>query len=89
MRLFWLSFADATKPKGTQFLGACMVKGFDEKDAVTEAHRQGCNPGGEVLIADFTDDMESIHPSWLNVLMDKATIEAHDSVEAWGSPRPN
>lgn len=45
---WWLSFCEGTKPKGSQFLGACIVPGLTMGLACQEAHRLGCNPGGEV-----------------------------------------
>ena len=49
MNLFWLSFADGSKPKGTQFLGACVVEAPSFADAIQVAWAHGCNPGGECL----------------------------------------
>lgn len=48
MKTWWLSFCDARRPKGSQFLGACCVMGDDFTGAVRSAHLHGCNPGGEV-----------------------------------------
>jgi hypothetical protein len=45
---WWLSFADGSLPKGQQFLGAALVRGYNIISATSEAHRIGCNPGGEV-----------------------------------------
>ena len=41
---WYLSFADDS------WLGGCYVKASNEGMAVMEAHRLGCNPGGEVAI---------------------------------------
>jgi hypothetical protein len=49
MGTFYLSFADNSKPTGSQWLGACVVEADDAKEAIEEAWRAGCNPGGEVL----------------------------------------
>lgn len=46
--MYWLSFADPTLPKGSQFLGAVIVEATSLIAAVQEAHRRGINPGGEV-----------------------------------------
>jgi hypothetical protein len=46
---WWLSFADATRPAGSQGLGACVVEADDYLAAVIVAHAEGCNPGGECL----------------------------------------
>lgn len=46
--LWWLSFADSTRPVGQQFLGAVIAEGETLDDVIIEAHIRGCNPGGEV-----------------------------------------
>lgn len=46
---WWLSFCDATKPAGTQFLGVAVVRGLGLGDAIAAAHEKGINPGGEVM----------------------------------------
>jgi hypothetical protein len=46
---WWLSFCHGDRPKGDQFVGACIVEGQDIAAAVGEAWRLGCNPGGQVL----------------------------------------
>lgn len=47
-RWWWLSFCDPRRPKGSQFLGVAIVRGRGMGTAVAEAHKRGCNPGGEV-----------------------------------------
>lgn len=58
--------------------------------ATRKAHREGCNPGGEIASADVTDgppEMLSLYPR--NRLMSKAELEAiapvmaMDEVERW------
>ncbi len=46
--LWWLSFCDASKPAGSQFLGLVLVRGVDMVQAVKVAHVLGINPGGQV-----------------------------------------
>lgn len=46
--LWWLSFADSSRPKGEQFLGVVIVRGFDMMQAVLVASRLGLNPGGGI-----------------------------------------
>lgn len=56
--LFWLSFVDTQKSDppdeqvsgGGGFLGVVIVQAVSSEDAVREAWRQGCNPGGQVQI---------------------------------------
>ena len=46
---WWLSFADADLPEGSQFLGVAIVKARGIASAAQTAHRLGINPGGEVM----------------------------------------
>ncbi len=55
---FWLSFADAGKPRGEQFLGVVILQARDSRHAHMESHRLGLNPGGEVLIYPTTEPHE-------------------------------
>jgi hypothetical protein len=45
---WWFSFADPTRPDGTQFLGVCIVYGPDFETALARSHALRVNPGGEV-----------------------------------------
>ena len=54
---YWLSFADADLPKGSQFLGACVVVARDAIKAVQKAHKLKINPGGEVAIVEMKNAM--------------------------------
>lgn len=47
-RWWWLSFADASRPRGLQFLGVAAVRATDLAGAMRAAWRAGCNPGGQV-----------------------------------------
>ncbi len=50
MSWFWLSFADASLPEGTQFLGGAIVQAKDARATIVVAADAGCNPGGGVQI---------------------------------------
>lgn len=64
MTLWWLSFADASLPTGSQFLGACIVAAETPVAAIKIAHSLGINPGGEVV--------------WVAIPPDRAPlVEAH------------
>lgn len=52
-KYYWLSFADAAKPKGTQFLGALIIEGATLAAAIKAAHIMGLNPGGEIQAQAF------------------------------------
>ena len=81
---YWLSFCDPDRPRGQQFLGACIVEVSEERDAmgeslaVVKAHRMGCNPGGEVLAVRI-DNHLIIAESWLNRVLSREDCDAFDS----------
>ena len=54
-RWFWLSFADPSRPRGSQFLGVSIVKARTYFEATMRAHALGINPGGEVLGYDYKE----------------------------------
>lgn len=78
---WYFSFADATLPKGSQFLGACYVRGGHLPDAITRSHLLGINPGGE--IASFGPLPENIADAipvhWQERLMNRDEVAACDA----------
>lgn len=56
MAWFWLSFADAERAPGTQFLGVVIINADDPASAVRLAHIYGINPGGDVHIQMLSDE---------------------------------
>lgn len=80
MPLFYLSFCDANKPKGTQFLGGCIVRADDMMSAVPVAWLEGCNPGGEAMILEIPKEAEhKALSSDMNRLLSKEEI-----AQKWG-----
>lgn len=79
--LWWLSFCDGRLPKGSQFLGACVVCAPDFLTAVTVSHLYGCNPGGEVLgfPLELLPSQPPIHDQELYVLFDKQACADFDA----------
>ncbi len=75
MRLWWLSFCDPDRPKGTQFLGACMVWAISPVSAVIRCHALGINPGGEIQLTECNTDPTPFEP-WIDRLMSRAEIDA-------------
>lgn len=74
---WWLSFADSDLPKGSQFLGACIVQGTQPKmgeprlsDPIPQAHLFSCNPGGEVQFHQIPDDRPPTE-EWTYRLLDR------------------
>jgi hypothetical protein len=88
---WWLSFADGSRPTGTQFLGAVIVEAPDLALAIGITHMLGINPGGEVMGAPLPGE-SAIHESWLDVLLSRAEIEAAEAAPGPGGgyvqPRP-
>jgi hypothetical protein len=74
-----LSFCDARKPTGKQFLGACIVPATDLIDAIKTSHLNGCNPGGEVLgHAIPTISAPRVKAHQIGVLMNREQAESFD-----------
>lgn len=88
MVTYWLSFCDADKPKGSQFLGVVLVDAESLEDAVRACWKAGCNPGGEVasielppldeLADDERADAERTYAMPRLTLMSRADIEAYE-----------
>ncbi len=72
--LFWFSFADPKRAKGTQFLGIIVIAAGSFTEALAETHARGINPGGACegteLHADATLPIELC-----NRLLDRAEAE--------------
>jgi hypothetical protein len=45
---FYMSFCDAGRAEGKQFLGGAYIRGKTIAEALTRSHMLGVNPGGEV-----------------------------------------
>ena len=50
MAWWWLSFADARRPRGSRNLGVSIVEADTLYGAIAVSHIRGCNPGGQVAI---------------------------------------
>lgn len=66
MAWWYLSFADGTREKGSQWLGAVYVQADSFIGAIDRAWELGINPGGEV---------QSFGP------LDEATMDANTALE--------
>lgn len=73
--LWCLSFADPERPKGTQWLGNCLVRARGMTGAIRESHRLGCNPGGQVMA--ISGDRE-VGAQWMNRLLSKEEVAELD-----------
>lgn len=79
MSYFWLSFCNPKKPKGTQFLGACIVEAISFIQAVKVAHIIGCNPGGEVKGVPIPNNLK-IPSKWINTLLKYEECQQLDEI---------
>nr|ABU51093.1 BpiB02 [uncultured organism Bio4] len=75
LQLFYMSFADGSKPKGQQFLGGLFIQAKSFTGAIRASHQQGLNPGGEVQAAVVQRPVES---KWIGRLMSRAELEEMD-----------
>jgi hypothetical protein len=55
------------------WMGGCFVRADDPIDAVREAHRRKCNPGGEVAIMGPVPP--EIEAAWMNRLLNRDELE--------------
>jgi hypothetical protein len=76
VKLYYLSFADPTKPRGEQWLGGAYVEAESAIHAMLhESRRHGCNPGGEVVSIELPFDAP-IRDDYRNRLLDDAMLRA-------------
>lgn len=73
---WWLSFADGSRPKGSQWLGVSIVRGANVYQAAMNAYALGCNPGGEVAGEPFYEDEITPPPEYTNRLLCEADADA-------------
>lgn len=64
---WWLSFASTDRPKGHQFLGACIVQAYGVATAALEARAKKCNPGGQIQSTPFPPHVDL--DVWANRLL--------------------
>lgn len=58
--------------KDGRFAGACLVRARGPVTAMQEAHRQGCNPGGEIMYFPVGQERDPSHPP--NRLLSRAEL---------------
>jgi hypothetical protein len=76
MRLFWLSFCDADKPAGQQFLGVAIVEARGLASALAQTWAVGCNPGGEAQTCEIPESARARVSGYMNRLMSKKDLRA-------------
>ena len=78
---WWLSFADAERPRGTQNLGCTIVAAETLTEALVVTHRLGINPGGAVQAIGIFDD-GTVDAHQLAFMLN--TLRSRDEMEAYG-----
>lgn len=79
-RIWWLSFADARRPRGEQFLGAVMVRALTFLEAVRVSHVLKLNPGGEVQGRPCPAKIVPlVPPAWVERLMSREDVKQFDA----------
>jgi len=73
MKNWWLSFRDVDKNRNT---GCCMVQAVDREMAIGESWLRGCNPGGEVLFHEMSDEMTAAQGLEMNKLYSRDFLRA-------------
>jgi tRNA nucleotidyltransferase (CCA-adding enzyme) len=81
--LWYMSFADPERPRGTQFLGAIIVQAPTFPAAVTRSHKLGINPGGAVMGGQVPPDL-TIAPEWRDRLLNKEEATAAAATQGAG-----
>lgn len=81
-RTWWLSFCDARKPQGAQFVGVVIVRADSFSMAVFEAHRLKCNPPGAEVQGTEWAPVKFVDPTKLGVLLTRDEAEALEAETA-------
>lgn len=76
MAWYYMSFADGTRPKGRQFLGALYVEAPTSVQAIFIAHERKINPGGEVEILEVPAGFEPLVGQQYRLLSAKEARES-------------
>lgn len=80
MSIWWPSFADDTRPKGEQFLGAVMVRALTFIEAVRVSHILKLNPGGEVQGTPCPAKIVAlVPPAWVERLLSREEVKQFDA----------
>mgnify|MGYP001577907546 CR=1 FL=1 len=71
LKWFWLSFCDTNLPKGSQWLGCCLISAPSFMAAVFVSHVLGVNPGGELTCDEvkIPHDHCGVNRAWVNRLI--------------------
>jgi hypothetical protein len=78
-RWCWLSFCDPAKPRGSQFLGACLVRARGTATAVRRAWELKINPGGEVRVQ-IAPEHFVVHDGWADRLLTREQCAEFDRI---------
>jgi hypothetical protein len=76
--VYWLSFCDPKKPKGTQFIGVIITKAIGAAHAIEKSHQLGINPGGEVL--SYPPGDQNINSNLFDRLLTVSELKKNDLI---------
>ena len=60
------------------FLGSVILKAGSIEDAITATHKEGINPGGQIMVCEVPEgltEMPPIPPTMFNKLLSRAELE--------------
>ncbi|MDD2775483.1 MAG: hypothetical protein PHU06_05980 [Gallionella sp.] len=85
MTFYWLSFADASRPKGGQFLGVLIGEADDVTEVIKKAWRLGMNPGGEIQFHILAQDLKVPEPLLWRLMTKQEAKHADQAILAANS----
>ena len=88
MTWYYMSFANPNLPKGSQFLGALIIDGYNPSHAISRSWLLKLNPGGEIAFAQLDEDFspDTCAPELKKYIR---TFVPREIVMAEGDPWPN
>lgn len=72
---YWIGFSDASRPRGSQALGAIVVQATSIEGAVWDINQAGLHPGGEAMGGEMPADLGAPPQKYVMRLLDNAQAE--------------
>lgn len=77
VHLWFLSFADGSRLRGSQFLGGLYLRAKTLSGVLVRSHRESLNPGGEMQ-ACIVDPRITVEDRWIGRLLTREELEEQD-----------